>query len=60
MGRRCGAGLALVAAFVFQGKVASNNRSAPPAIAPQPQKSIAVLPFLDLTEEMNHEPSPTA
>jgi len=48
-------GLALVAAFVFQGKVASNNPAAAPAIAPQPQKSIAVLPFLDLTEEMNHE-----
>jgi TolB-like protein/DNA-binding winged helix-turn-helix (wHTH) protein len=40
--------LVLVAAFLFHGKVAS--------IAPQPQKSIAVLPFLDLTEKMNHGP----
>jgi transcriptional activator of cad operon len=48
--------LALVVAFLFHGKVANNNRSASPAIAPQPQKSIAVLPFLDLTEEMNQEP----
>jgi TolB-like protein len=29
--------------------------SAPPAIAAQPQKSVAVLPFLDLTEGMTHE-----
>jgi TolB-like protein len=47
--------LALAVAFVFYGKVANNNGSAPHAIASQPQKSIAVLPFLDLTEEMNHE-----
>jgi TolB-like protein len=43
-------------AFPFHGKVGKNNPSASPAIAPQPQKSIAVLPFLDLTEEMNQEP----
>ncbi len=48
--------LALVVAFLLHGKVANNNHSASPAIAPQPQKSIAVLPFLDLTEEMNQEP----
>ncbi len=48
--------LALVVAFLFHGKVANNNHSAAPAIAPPPQKSIAVLPFLDLTEEMNQEP----
>ena len=48
--------LALVVAFLFHSKVANNNRSASAAIAPQPQKSIAVLPFLDLTEEMNQEP----
>jgi transcriptional activator of cad operon len=48
--------LALVMAFLFLGRVANNNHSASPAIAPQPQKSIAVLPFLDLTEEMNQEP----
>jgi transcriptional activator of cad operon len=45
--RAAGAGLclALVVAFLFRGD-----------IAPQPQKSIAVLPFLDLTEGMNHGP----
>ena len=45
--RAAGAGLslALVAAFLFHGR-----------FAPQPQKSIAVLPFLDLTEKMNQEP----
>jgi transcriptional activator of cad operon len=51
--------LALVVAFLFHGKVANNNHSASSAtgaIAPQPPKSIAVLPFLDLTEEMNQEP----
>ena len=47
--------VALVVAFLFHGKVANNNPSASPAIAPQPQKSIAVLPFLDLTEKMNQE-----
>jgi TolB-like protein len=53
-------GLGLVAiflwAFLFHGKVANNNPSASLAIASQPQESIAVLPFLDLTEEMNQEP----
>jgi TolB-like protein/DNA-binding winged helix-turn-helix (wHTH) protein len=53
--------LALVVAFLFQGKVAKINRSASTdgtigAVVSQPQKSIAVLPFLDLTEEMNQEP----
>jgi len=47
---------ALVVAFLLYGKVASNNHSASAAIAPQPQKSIAVLPFLDLTDDMNQEP----
>jgi TolB-like protein/DNA-binding winged helix-turn-helix (wHTH) protein len=37
--------LALVVAFLFHAK----------ANAPQPQKSIAVLPFLDLTEGMSNE-----
>ena len=49
-------GLALVVAFLFHGKFANNNHSASPDIAPQPQKSIAVLPFLDLTDKMNQEP----
>jgi transcriptional activator of cad operon len=37
--------LALAVAFVFSGNV-----------APRPQKSIAVLPFLDLTDRMTEEP----
>jgi TolB-like protein/DNA-binding winged helix-turn-helix (wHTH) protein len=45
--------LALVVAFLFH---ANNNHSASPPIVPQSQNSIAVLPFLDLTEEMNQEP----
>jgi TolB-like protein/DNA-binding winged helix-turn-helix (wHTH) protein len=48
--------LALVVSFLFYGKVANSNHSTSPAIAPLPQKSIAVLPFLDLTEKMNQEP----
>jgi transcriptional activator of cad operon len=48
--------LALVVAFLFLGKVANKNQAVTPAVAPQPDKSIAVLPFLDLTEEMNQEP----
>ncbi len=46
---------ALLGAFPFHGKVANNNLSASPAIVAQPQKSIAVLPFLDLTERMSQE-----
>jgi transcriptional activator of cad operon len=49
-------GLALVLAFLFYGKLANNKQAASPAVAPPPQKSIAVLPFLDLTDEMNEEP----
>jgi TolB-like protein/DNA-binding winged helix-turn-helix (wHTH) protein len=48
--------LVLVVTFLFHGKVTNNNHLASPAIAQQPQKSIAVLPFLDLTDEMNEEP----
>jgi transcriptional activator of cad operon len=48
--------LALIVAFLFRGKLLNNHRSALPAIDSQPQKSIAVLPFLDLTKEMNQEP----
>jgi transcriptional activator of cad operon len=47
--------LALVVTFLFHSKLANNNPSASPAIALPPQKSIAVLPFLDLTEGMAHE-----
>jgi TolB-like protein/DNA-binding winged helix-turn-helix (wHTH) protein len=48
--------LALVVALLFYAKLANNPRSASIAIAPQLEKSIAVLPFLDLTDEMNQEP----
>lgn len=48
--------LVLVLAFAFRGKVANKNHATPPAIVSQPQNSIAVLPFLDLTDEMNQEP----
>jgi TolB-like protein len=48
--------LALVVAFLFYGKPLSNHRSASAAVDTQPQKSIAVLPFLDLTDQMNQEP----
>jgi len=48
--------LALVVTLLFYAKFANNSHSASPTVAPQPQKSIAVLPFLDLTDEMNQEP----
>jgi transcriptional activator of cad operon len=50
-------GLALVVlvAVQFRSKVASNDHSTSSAIALQPQNSIAVLPFLDLTEGMKQE-----
>ena len=48
--------LVLAAVFLFRGKFVNNFHPAAPAIAPLPQKSIAVLPFLDLTEEMNKGP----
>jgi TolB-like protein/DNA-binding winged helix-turn-helix (wHTH) protein len=48
--------VALVAVLLLNGKFAHNNPSAAPAVVPLPQKSIAVLPFLDLTDDMNQEP----
>jgi TolB-like protein/DNA-binding winged helix-turn-helix (wHTH) protein len=48
--------LALVVTYLFHGKFANLNLSPSSAVAPQPQKSIVVLPFLDLTDEMNQEP----
>jgi transcriptional activator of cad operon len=48
--------LALVVAFLFHGKAADDGHSATATPAPKPQKSIAVLPFLDLTEGMTQEP----
>jgi transcriptional activator of cad operon len=46
--------LALVVTFLMNEKLAKNSHSTA-AIAPRPQKSIAVLPFLDLTEGMKEE-----
>jgi TolB-like protein/DNA-binding winged helix-turn-helix (wHTH) protein len=46
--------LALVVAFMFYGRGANDRRGA--ATAAAPQRSVAVLPFLDLTtQEMNEE-----
>jgi TolB-like protein len=42
-------------AIKFRGKAANNHPAASPAIGTEPQKSIAVLPFLDLTEGMKEE-----
>jgi TolB-like protein len=47
--------LALVVAFVSYSKVANNKHSASAGSVPEPQRSIAVLPFLDLTEGMTNE-----
>jgi transcriptional activator of cad operon len=45
--------LALVFAFLPNGKMRNDHPSAVPVPAAPPQKSIAVLPFLDLTEGMH-------
>ena len=47
--------VALVAAFLFLGKAASSNHPTASTVAREPSKSIAVLPFLDLTDQMSHE-----
>lgn len=47
--------LVLLIAFLYRSKGASNHPSAPTVVAPQPEKAIAVLPFLDLTEGMKQE-----
>jgi TolB-like protein/DNA-binding winged helix-turn-helix (wHTH) protein len=47
--------LAGAALLLFGGRFANNHRAVSPASAPAPQKSIAVLPFLDLTEGMKEE-----
>jgi transcriptional activator of cad operon len=44
--------LALAVVLLVNHRAASNN---PPIPAPQPQKSIAVLPFIDLTQGMHQE-----
>jgi TolB-like protein/DNA-binding winged helix-turn-helix (wHTH) protein len=46
--------LALVA-FLIYGRMGSSRRLAAGVTAPLPQKSLAVLPFLDLTEGMKEE-----
>jgi transcriptional activator of cad operon len=46
----------IVAAFLSHAKAANNHPSATAAVASQPQRSIAVLPFLDLTNKMTEEP----
>lgn len=47
--------LVLGAVFLFHDREANGNRSAQASLASGPQKSIAVLPFLDLTEKMREE-----
>jgi transcriptional activator of cad operon len=47
--------IALVSALVFRDKLAKSKNGGSSAIASQAPKSIAVLPFLDLTEGMTHE-----
>jgi TolB-like protein len=48
--------LALVVALLPYGKFQNKSSSASSVVTPLPQKSVAVLPFLDLTDEMNQEP----
>jgi transcriptional activator of cad operon len=45
----------LVSVLFFHNRLGNDNKAAPTVIAAQPQKSIAVLPFLDLTEGMKEE-----
>jgi len=47
--------LALVVVFLVHSEAANNHQSTPAVVASQPQKSVAVLPFLDLTEGMKEE-----
>jgi transcriptional activator of cad operon len=47
--------LVVVFALLFRATVANRNQAPPVAVASQPQKSIAVLPFLDLTKGMKEE-----
>ena len=47
--------LVVVTGLVFRSKVARGGQSVSSAIAAQPLKSVAVLPFLDLTEGMKEE-----
>jgi transcriptional activator of cad operon len=47
--------LVVVVVFLFRGKVTNSNPRGATTSAAQPQESIAVLPFLDLTEGMKQE-----
>ena len=48
-------GLLLLVGFFPLYKLTGNNHSASAAVTPPPQNSIAVIPFLDLTEGMKEE-----
>jgi TolB-like protein/DNA-binding winged helix-turn-helix (wHTH) protein len=48
-------GLALVFLFSLHGRILSRAHAPSPSIVRQPQNSVAVLPFLDLTEGMKEE-----
>jgi transcriptional activator of cad operon len=50
-----GLALALLGTAFFVGETAYDSRAAPPAAAGMPARSVAVLAFLDLTEEMDQE-----
>ncbi len=50
-----GLGIVVVSLSLFRGKVAGNNPSPSSALAAPSQRSVAVLPFLDLTEGMQEE-----
>lgn len=45
----------VLAGFAVYGRIASGNREAAAAVIAPPQRSIAVVPFLDLTEGMSNE-----
>ena len=47
--------IAIAIPLVFRGKVANKPQTPASAVVPLPQKSIAILPFLDLTEGMKEE-----
>jgi TolB-like protein/DNA-binding winged helix-turn-helix (wHTH) protein len=46
---------ALIGAVALRFRVANSRQSGSPVIAAKPQKSVAVLPFLDLTDGMKEE-----
>lgn len=47
--------IAIIAVFLVRGRFANNHAVTSSALAAQPQKSVAVLPFLDLTQGMQDE-----